>query len=95
MNVQHIVWFKAKDGTSEEQLADLHSQIRGLIKVPGVIAVSSGKNFTDRANDFTEGAIITLESKEALAEYAIHPIHIPVVEQMRALTDVMALDFES
>lgn len=94
MPVQHIVWMTLRDPQAQDAMGEVLAGIESLRSIPGVQAINVGENFTDRAQGCTHGAIITLESREALDAYISHPDHQRVGAQIRALCDVQALDYE-
>lgn len=95
MKVEHMVWFKWNEGVSASQAEQYMADLRALVgKVPGIIALKCGVNFTDRARGFTHGLSVTLESREGLKVYADHPEHMAVATRIRKDAEVMAMDFE-
>ena len=94
MPLEHIVWLKAKSGVTEGDIETTLVAVRNLSRLPGVLAVSAGRNITDRANGATHGAIITLVDDKALSEYLVHPDHKAVGEKLRQHCDVLAMDYE-
>lgn len=96
MAVMHMIWIKFRDELAEEQIEAHLSAIRGLRgKVPDVLDLSVGRNFTDRCQGYTHGLAITLTDKAALAAYATHPYHVEVAQALRRdSTGIMALDYE-
>ncbi len=94
MPVQHIVWMTLKDPQTRGAMGEVLAAIESLARIPGVLAINTGENFTDRAQGCTHGAIITLESREALDAYISHPDHQRVGAQIRTLCDIQALDYE-
>lgn len=95
MPVQHMVWIKfhetVTDARKQEHLEGLASLAE---KIPGIEHLSVGENFTDRAQGFTHGLIVTLESKSALEIYAPHPEHVAVAGPLREDAILMAMDYE-
>lgn len=95
MPVQHIVWIKFNDGVAGERIDQHLAALSGLKKrVPGVLDLSLGENFTDRAEGCTHGLVVTLEDKAALENYATHPYHVEVATALRRDSALMALDYE-
>lgn len=94
MPVAHMVWIRFKPGVNA---ARRQHHLDGLAalrsKVPGVLDLQVGENFTDRANGFTHGLLVTLASKEALAAYGPHPEHAAVAGPLKADAELMAMDF--
>ncbi len=96
MAVQHMVWIKFKADITETRINEHLEGLRSLTaKVPGITALSAGKNFTDRANGFNHGLLVTLESRDALDAYQVHPEHVAVAVPLKADADLMAMDIES
>ena len=96
MAVEHFVAFKFKDNVSPERRAEHMAGLRGLKeKVPGILSLSCGENFSQRAQGFHIGLIVTLEDRAALKVYADHPEHVAVGKPLIAdCQDVLALDYE-
>lgn len=80
MTVEHIVLIEPNDGVSEDQTKEVLDGIAGLKnKIPGVVDVKIGKNFTKRAPQISHAVIVTLVDPEALAAYGPHPAHKDVL----------------
>lgn len=95
MAVNHLVWIKFRPEISAERIAAHMDALRGMVGVvPGVISLSCGANFTDRANGCTHGVAVLIESREALAAYAVHPVHAAIAAGLRADGEVQALDYD-
>lgn len=95
MPVEHMVWMKFKDGISAERIAEHLAALSALPdNVPGIVDLCVGENFTDRAQGFTHGMIVTLTDQTALENYAVHPNHVAVAAPLKEDADLMAMDFE-
>lgn len=95
MPVQHMVWIKFREDISEARKAEHLAGLAALEKkIPGILHLSVGENFTDRAQGFTHGLLVTLESKEALKVYAPHHEHVAVAAPLREDAVLMAMDYE-
>jgi hypothetical protein len=93
--LQHIVWLKPRAGVSAEALDALLDEVRGLLgEVPGILAISAGRNLTDRAQGCTHGAVITLENAAALEPYLTHPRHQEVGGKLKEAAELLVLDYE-
>jgi len=96
-SVEHLVLFKLKDTATEEEVNALAKGLLSLTSVPGVKAISAGRNFTDRGKGFTFGLRVTLESKEALEVYRVHPDHLRVIKDYvtpaATLTETVSVDY--
>ena len=94
MALEHMVWLTPKAGVSEDKMEDILASIRALTHLPGVLAISAGRNVTDRANGATHGVLVTLHSAEDLPSYLSHPDHQAVGVVLREHCEVLALDYE-
>ncbi len=95
MALEHIVMLRPKDGTTDADLDALLEEVRGLVnEVPGILAISAGRNITDRAEGCTHGAIITLESADALEPYLTHPRHQVVGGRLKEAAELVVFDYE-
>ena len=94
--IDHLVLFTANSGASREDLEDLVSSLRGLKeKVPGVVELSAGENFSERSRGYTHGLFARFESAEGLKRYREHPEHLAVLEKLdRLTTDLTVVDYE-
>ena len=99
--VKHIILWTLKPELSEEEKATIKAGIKagleGLVgKVPGLIDVKvhiDGRLASSNADVMLDS---TLESKEALIEYSLHPAHVAVANgKVRPYTvQRTCLDFE-
>ena len=94
MALEHMVWLTPKSGVSEAQMEAIVASIRALTHIPGVTAISAGKNVTERANGATYGILVTLADAQALPQYINHPDHQAVGLVLREHCEVLALDYE-
>ena len=95
--IEHIVLVKVKTGTPPEAVAAMQAGLKSLVgRVPGIVHLSVGANFSDRAKDFTHGLVVRFQDRAALDGYIPHPAHREVVEKLiRPITeDVLAVDYE-
>ena len=94
MALEHMVWLTPKAGVGAEKMEEILASIRALTHLPGVIAISAGRNITDRANGATHGVLVTLERPSDLPDYLGHPDHQAVGVVLREHCEVLALDYE-
>jgi len=93
MAVEHMVWIRFNDGVSAERIREHLAGLAGLRdKVPGILELVVGRNFTDRAGGFTHGLLVRLESRAALQTYIDHPEHVAVAGPLKQDAEVRALD---
>lgn len=95
MAVNHIVWIKFKQQINADRINTHLENLRALKdNVPGILDLSLGENFTDRANGFTHCLTITLADKSALQRYATHPNHVIVASPLAEDAEYLVLDYE-
>ncbi|KMM36155.1 Dabb family protein [Guptibacillus hwajinpoensis] len=95
--IEHVVLFKFSNETTKEQKEEGMSRlIQVKDKIPGIVDIQAGTNFSDRSQGFESGLTVRFESKEALEAYGPHPAHQDVVAYLKeiGMTEVLALDFE-
>lgn len=94
--VEHIVLFKMKPESTEDDKARLIEALKGMKgRIPGMVDLSAGESFTNRHQGFVVGLVVRVEDKAALEVYDTHPVHLPVKELVKELcTDVLAVDYE-
>jgi antibiotic biosynthesis monooxygenase (ABM) superfamily enzyme len=95
--VDHLVFFTVEPGAPEEEVEDLLSSLRALKeKVPGVVDLSVGENFSERSGGYTHGLFVRFEDREGLATYMTHSEHLAVVEKLdRLTTGRIVVDYET
>ena len=96
MPVNHMVWIKFRPTVDEQGVGAHLDALRSLrTRVPGVLDLTLGANFTDRAQGCTHGLSVILKDRAALADYAVHPAHVEVATALRKDAElVMALDYD-
>jgi hypothetical protein len=92
----HIAWLRFKGGVTYERIDEHLAACRSLPeKVPVMLDLQCGPNFTDRAAGFTHGIVVTLPSPDAIDEYLQHPEHVKVVEPLREdVADLLVMDIQ-
>jgi hypothetical protein len=96
--VEHLVALRLKPTTTEAQVEELLSAVRGLpAKVPGILELRCGRNFSpERAHGYDIGIRVLFPGRAELAAYGPHPEHLPVRARIAELcADVLAVDFEA
>ena len=95
--IEHIVLFKFKEGTSEEQLLEVCHQFKALKgNIPGLIDAQAGLNFSINNKGFQVLLSAKLNNKEALGLYLSHPAHQEVACFSREVgrIDSIVMDIE-
>lgn len=95
--VEHIVLFKWTEAATPEAIVTVLEKLRELKEsIPGILDLTCGENFSDRAKGFTHGLYVRFDSRASLEVYGPHPAHQNVVQNyinpIRA--DVLAFDYE-
>lgn len=65
-------------------------------KIPGIVDLSCGANFSDRAKGYTHGLVVRFKDRTALESYLALPEHQRVVQNfIRPFSaDILAMDYE-
>lgn len=100
--IRHVVMWKVsedalgEDETKEQAVRRLAGSLNALVeKVPGVVALSAGSNCVDADGNWDMGLVADFENQADLDAYAVHPLHLEVVAQIRAVVSARAcVDFE-
>ena len=95
--IEHLVLFKLKPAVDQGVADQLIAALRGLkAKIPSVVDLSAGKNFSPRAQGFEIGLTVRFKDAAGLEAYAVHPEHNAVVAGLVKpnATDVIAVDYE-
>ena len=95
--IEHIALFRWKEEASQEAIDSAVRELRGLKgKIPGIVDLSCGANFSDRAKGYTHGLVVRFTDRAALEAYGPHAEHQRVVQTfvgpIRA--DILAFDYE-
>lgn len=95
--VEHILLMPWTDEASQEAIDNALAELRGLTdKIAGIVDLSCGANFSERAKGYTHGLVIRFADRAALEAYFPHPEHQRVVQDfinpIRAETVI--LDYE-
>jgi quinol monooxygenase YgiN len=92
--IAHIVLLQPKLETSDEELSAFLECVRALQQViPGIIAISVGKNRSTYHRGFTHGIIMRFVDEAHLQAHHLHPAHLAVVEELDHLCQ-QAIDFD-
>jgi Stress responsive A/B Barrel Domain len=95
--IQHIVLLRWNETATQEAINATMTELRGLKdKIPGILGVSSGTNFSERAKGFTHGLIFQFKDRAALEGYLPHPEHQRVVQKLLnpIRADALIFDYE-
>ncbi len=95
--VMHIVLFEWNADATPASIEAAVVELRALKeKVPGILDLSIGTDFSTRARNFSHALVVRFVDKAALEIYGPHPAHDRVVQNfIRPISkDVMAFDYE-
>ena len=95
--IEHILLFRWNETTTQESIDYAMMELRTLQeKIPGILDVSSGKNFSDRSKGFTHAMIFRFKDRAALDSYIPHPEHQRVVQKILnpIRAETLVVDFE-
>lgn len=92
----HIALFKWKSHVSEQEIDWVMREIKELKdKIPEVIDLYCGKNFSQWSKDYTHAVVVKVKDRESLSAYRSHPSHIPVAKKVEeSEIDSIGIDFE-
>ncbi|MDY7014210.1 MAG: Dabb family protein, partial [Cyanobacteriota bacterium] len=63
--IEHIVLFKWKPGTPDDAIANVMDRLKSLKhKIPEIVDLSCGENFSDRAQGFQHGLIVRFRNRK-------------------------------
>ena len=95
--IEHIVLMRWQEQTSPEAIDRVMTELRGLkTKIPSIVDLSCGPNFSDRAKGFTHGLVVRFKDRSGLDTYGPHPEHQRVVQSFikPISAEVLAVDYE-
>ncbi|HEY1788799.1 MAG TPA: Dabb family protein [Verrucomicrobiae bacterium] len=95
--IQHIVLLRWTENASQEAIDTVMAELRALKdKIPGIVDVSSGTNFSERSKGFTHGLVFRFKDRAALEGYLPHPEHQRVVQKILnpIRADALIFDYE-
>jgi len=94
--IRHIVFFKFKHGTIEEQKNKLVADLRALKdKISLIQKLEVGFDIGRKPNSFDMALNIDFHTWEDVEKYSAHPDHIVVVEFIKQICeDVCKIDYE-
>lgn len=95
--IEHILLLRWTEKATQEAIDRAMSELLALKeKIPGILDVSSGKNFSERSKGFTHGMVFRFKDRAALDGYFPHPEHQHAVQTflnpIRA--DTLVFDYE-
>ncbi len=95
--IVHIVLFKWQTNTSPETIDSVMSALKGMKgKVPEIIDLSCGDNFSEVSQGFQNGLVVKVQDKAALDGYAKNTHHQEIIQTLikPILADKITVDYE-
>jgi hypothetical protein len=95
--IEHILLLRWAEHASQEAIDTALAELRKLKdKIPGILDVSCGQNFSERAKGYTHGLVLRFTNRAALDGYFPHPEHQRVVQTFISpiRADSLVLDYE-
>ena len=85
--VKHIVMWRLRDkSTKDADAARIKELLESLTgRIPGLLKIEVGVNFIEDANSADVVLYSEFADAVALAGYQVHPLHLEVVPQVKAL----------
>ena len=94
--IEHIVLFKWQENTPPEKINQVLQELKALEnKIPGIINLSCGENFSARNQGFQHGLIVQFADYNSLEAYFPHPEHQNVVNNYikPIIADILSIDY--
>lgn len=92
--ITHVVLLQPGAETSEEEILALLRHALALQDIiPGIVAISAGKNRSVYHQGYTYGIIMHFVDQAHLAAHHPHPAHLAVVEELERLCE-RSIDFD-
>jgi hypothetical protein len=81
--VEHLVLVRWKENTPAGSVTEAFEAFRALKdRIPGILELTCGENFSDRAKGFHAGLYVRFRDRAALEAYLPHPEHLRVVQEI-------------
>ncbi|MBT2655631.1 Dabb family protein [Bacillus sp. ISL-18] len=95
--IEHMVLLKFSKSTTEDQKLELIRRTLLLKdKIPGIMDIQQGNNFSNRSQGFEMGLTVRFEDRTSLENYGPHPAHQEVFSYLKeiGLEDSIIVDFK-
>ncbi len=92
--ITHVVLLQPKPEATDKELAAVLERVKALQQViPGIVALSVGKNRSTYHRGFTHGIIMRFVDEAHLKAHHPHPAHLAVVKELDRLCE-QTIDFD-
>jgi len=95
--VDHLVLLKLNPGTPPSDIEQMLDRLKELkAKIPEIVELTCGANFSNRSQGFTHGLFVRFRSRSDLDHYLSHPEHQRVAtENIRPIAEnILVVDFQ-
>ena len=94
--IQHVVFFKFKPGTTDDQVDAIADGLSALPdSIDDIRSLVFGRDVIRSERSYDFGLVSTFDDLAALDRYQVHPEHQKVVALVKAAAEsVVAVDFE-
>jgi diphthamide synthase (EF-2-diphthine--ammonia ligase) len=95
--IEHLVLFQWQEQASDDEIEAVIEALRGLKeRIPGIVELSCGENFSERSQGFQHGLVVRLKDRAALEAYFPHPEHQKIVQNLikPILAQIISVDYE-
>nr|WP_106784417.1 Dabb family protein [Lysinibacillus timonensis] len=95
--IEHIVLIQFSPTTTLEQKQELiHRTLQLKEKIPGIIDIQQGINFSERSKGYEMGLTVRFKDRDALENYLPHPAHQETLTYLQEIgvQDTIIVDFE-
>ena len=92
----HLALFKFKPEISKEGVSTAMDEVRMLKnKIPQIIEISAGENFSKYSKGFTHAIVVKFSTKKDIDAYRAHPDHKPIADKLDKIeADSIGIDIE-
>lgn len=94
--ITHIAIFKWKASMGKSEVNKALKDVAMLkTKIPGIMDIRCGENFSKYSKGFTHAVVVTTKNKNALHAYRTHPDHKIIAAKIDKMEeDSIGVDFE-
>ena len=92
----HIFGFRWKENATVAEKERAAREIRAFDgKIAGLIDVAVGENLSPRGQGYTFAGLMRFTDRAACDAYAIHPLHLALLDWLVPIIEPVELDFEA
>jgi hypothetical protein len=94
--IVHVLLIKPRDGSTDEERAELVGAAERLGSVPDVRNFSFGRDFSGRSRGYEYAAVMYFDARDALQAYADDAMHREIVAVFERLgAERLVVDYET